>query len=146
MTLGGQFLGQFHPRLSRPPQPRHRITPGLRIDQPVQRRPPPRIGRLHRLAPYTLGPHPPISQDPRIQLRSTTPDRVHRDTRVRRDQLDPTPPEHTRSRPQQQPTHPLLQHRSHLSHHPRERLREPRDLRHSTTLEIMNPKADVIYP
>src|SRR6185437_2528967 len=118
MTLGGQFLGQFHPRLSRPPQPRHRITPGLRIDQPVQRRPPPRIGRLHRLAPYTLGPHPPISQDPRTQLRSTTPDRVHRDTHGSRDQLDPTPPEHTRSPPRQQPTHPHPHNPSHPTHHP----------------------------
>ena len=100
---------------------------------------------LHRLAPSAGRAHPPIGRDPRLQLRRTLADRVRRRTRRGRDQLDPTAAQLACTRPQQQPTRPLVQNRSHLGQRSRERLREPRDLCHSTTLEIMKAKADVIY-
>jgi hypothetical protein len=145
MPLGGQRLGQLHRRLGRPPQPRHRITPGLGIHQLVQRRPQLRIVMLHRFAPGAGRTHPPINRDPRLQLRGTPSDRVRRGTRRGRDQLDPTTAQPARTRPQQQPPRPLVQHRSHLGQRPSKRLRKLRDLCHSTTLEITNTKADVIY-
>ena len=45
---------------------------------------------------------------------------------------------------QQQPARPLVQHRGHLGERTTERLREPHDLSHSTTLEIIKPEVDLI--
>jgi hypothetical protein len=145
MPLGGQLLSQFHRRLGRPPQPRHRITTGLGIHQLVQRGPQLRIVTLHRFPPSAGRAHPPIGHNPRHQLRGTLADRVRRSPGRGRDQLNPTPPQLTRTRPQQQPTRPLVQNRSHLGQRSRERLREPHDLCHSRTLEIKHTQTDIIY-
>lgn len=92
---------------------------GSQDPQPVQCRPQSRIWILGRFPPGTGRADPPIGHDPRLQLRCALPDRVRRSPSGGRDQLDPTPPQLTRTCPQQQPPRTLVQNRSHRPAQPR---------------------------
>ena len=59
MALPGQRDRQLPRRLDRPAQRRLRITPGVRVDEALQRRRQRRIHRLRSFAPGTCSPYPP---------------------------------------------------------------------------------------
>jgi|GEM_PF-5730090 len=157
VTSLGERIGQLHRRLRRPPKRRHRIPPSQRIHQRVQRRPHPRILTLRRRTPRALDPNPPISDQPRLQLRHTLADRVRRCPHRRRHQLDPTPAELASPRTCQHPPRPLIQNRRRLCQHPRQRGSERRtetrrlpghcnnirDLRHSRRLETIHAQTQL---
>ena len=106
-----QPLHQLAQRLSRPPQRRGRITPGLRRHQRLQRLGHPRLRLLHQRAPRPQRTHPTVRRRPRPDLVHPGLHRGPRGTRHPSHQHDPTPTNRLHLSTQQQPPLPLIQMR-----------------------------------
>ena len=133
-TSPPQLAGQRPRRLRRPPQRAHRITPGLRLDQRIQRHQQTGLSILHPRTPGTRRPHPHRHLDTGVDL----PDRlVHRRTAHSRrlgHRHDPTPAQSPRRRAGQNPTLPLIQMRQHRRQHRRQPLVGDDELAHPAKL------------
>ena len=127
-----QRPGQDPDRLRRPPQRRHRIAPGLRIDQRLQRG---HQLRIVLLGPFTstTGPtRPPLTgTGPGIGLGAPPTHRVGCDSGRPSHHRDTSRPQLGRLRAQPQPTLELRQKRTHHRIPSRQRVSQ---IRHSTTV------------
>jgi hypothetical protein len=113
MPLPGQRLGQVPARPGCPLQRRHRIAPGLRLHQRLQRPQQTRIGLGQRPAPRSRPADPPVLRLRRLNLAPATGHRVRVRTGRLGDPLGPAPAQGQRLGPRHQPPGLLIQVRPH---------------------------------
>ena len=131
----GQRAGQLPGRLGRPHQQRHRITAGGRIDQRPQVGDQLGVGLGQLLAPATGRTHPARRLRLPGCLTDTTRDGVWMHPGRCGDRLDPAPPELAGLQTKDQAALPLVEMRTQHRVLASNRLRYPRHLGHSTTVE-----------
>ena len=144
MPGGGQRGGQVRGGFRRPPKRRHRITPGHRIHQSIQRIPQRRVDDLGCASPGTWATHPTGNRLRVVQLPDPLRHRIRVRTNRFRDRLDPAAAQHLRLRAQQQPPRPLIQMRPDQQQPRRKYININPGQRHTTILPNRNGQTYVI--